>query len=280
MKLKAFVVYCSPSGTTRRVANVIENVFQRNQADVEVLDLGKTREWQSFQKKLESAGEHACLFVGSPVYGSMAVPPVRQFVASLPACANAWAVPFVTWGEACSGLALWQLGDALVKKGFRVAGAAKVVAVHSMMWQEAEPAGKGHPDEIDLEMVTGLVENIATRHAAGTLTALALDVLDYQPSAISEGVRKKMSTPRKNTPKEVDPDACTQCGVCESECPAQAISLEPYPVFGENCFGCFSCIRLCPEEAIQPAIPLPQIADLIRKRVETIQERPLTQVYP
>jgi ferredoxin/flavodoxin len=279
MKTKVFVAYCSPAGSTRRVANEIENVFQKNHVDVETLDLGKTREWSPFQKKIESAGEQACLFVGSPVYGDMAIPPVMQFVESLPACGDAWAVPFVTWGEACSGLAIWQLGDALVKKGFRVAGAAKVVAVHSMMWQETEPAGQGHPDEIDLEIVTGLVENISRRHAAGTLSALAQDVLDYQPAAMSVEIRKKMSAPRKVMPKAVDIEACTQCGVCESECPVQAVRLDPYPVFDTNCFGCCSCIRLCPEEAIQPAMPLRQVADAIRKRVNTVQERPLTQVY-
>ncbi len=32
---------------------------------------------------------------------------------------GAIAVPFVTWGQACSGVALWQMGSALKEKGFK-----------------------------------------------------------------------------------------------------------------------------------------------------------------
>ena len=47
---------------------------------------------------------------------------------------GALAVPFVTWGQACSGIALWQMAAALKNKGFKIAGAAKVLAEYSILF--------------------------------------------------------------------------------------------------------------------------------------------------
>ena len=80
-------------------------------------------------------------------------------------------------------------------------------------------------------------------------------------------------------PKTVDEESCTQCSVCAEECPVAAISLDPYPVFNEACFDCFNCIRLCPEAAIEPGVPLAKIEEMIRDRVTTINEQPLTEIY-
>jgi ferredoxin len=52
--------------------------------------------------------------------------------------------------------------------------------------------------------------------------------------------------------------------------------MEPYPVFGKNCFGCFNCVRLCPENAIEADLSV--IKGHIKKRKESINEVPLTQV--
>ena len=79
--------------------------------------------------------------------------------------------------------------------------------------------------------------------------------------------------------KKVDADLCTQCGICQEVCPVEAVVLTPFPRFERNCFDCFNCIRLCPEDAIKPAISLSQIVDHIRERVRTIGERPYTQIF-
>lgn len=52
-------------------------------------------------------------------------------------------VPFVTWGGACSGISLYEMGKELLNKRFTVLGAAKILAVHSLMWQLENPLGKG-----------------------------------------------------------------------------------------------------------------------------------------
>ena len=80
-------------------------------------------------------------------------------------------------------------------------------------------------------------------------------------------------------PKKVNTGTCTQCGICVAECPAAAVSLNPYQQFDQNCFDCFNCIRLCPEDAIESATSLIQIEAHIRKRVRNINESPDTQIW-
>jgi ferredoxin len=62
-------------------------------------------------------------------------------------------------------------------------------------------------------------------------------------------------------------------------CPVGAVSLDPWPVFDEQCFDCFSCIRECPEDAIVPSVSLEKIEANIRQRVETFNERLPTEIF-
>ena len=51
---------------------------------------------------------------------------------------------------------------------------------------------------------------------------------------------------------QLDEDMCTICGKCvEEACPADALSLDPYPTLdGSKCISCFCCVELCPEGAM------------------------------
>ena len=80
-------------------------------------------------------------------------------------------------------------------------------------------------------------------------------------------------------PKSVNAEKCSQCGICEEVCPAAAVDINPYPQFNSSCFDCFNCIRLCPEDAIEPAMSMGKIEAHIQERVRTINERPYTQIF-
>jgi len=54
-------------------------------------------------------------------------------------------------------------------------------------------------------------------------------------------------------PKEkavIDPDLCTQCGICINSCFYNALSLEDDRIIVEDCWGCGVCSCVCPEQAI------------------------------
>ncbi len=46
-------------------------------------------------------------------------------------------------------------------------------------------------------------------------------------------------------------DSCTACGLCEPECPIDAILVaEPIYVVDETCCEFQDCVAVCPEDAI------------------------------
>ncbi len=273
-----YLVYMSPNGSTATVADVLAAQLEKGGARVDRLDLAAPAGYDAFIKKQESDPQ-ACLLIGSPVYRDMAVPPVMTFIDALGSTASGWAVPFVTWGLACSGVALWQMGGALQTKGYRLAGAARVGALHSLTWPAKTPVGQGHPDAVDQQQVRELADRLLAEGAAGKFKALALETLDYQPADRAAEFKAKLEKPWMVIPKTVDEEACTQCGECVDACPAAAVSLDPYPVFSAACFDCFNCVRVCPEEALAPAVPLSKIEGMIRDRVANINEQPLTEIY-
>ena len=280
MLKKAAVVYCSPAGSTRRVAQFIVNELEAGGTFVLSADLGEDDDSsvvQSVIKEVEK-GE-ICLFIGSPVYVNRPLPPVMAFISSLPENAGVCAVPFVTWGGVSSGIALYDMGKALMEKGCTLVGAAKVLAVHSIMWQWENPLGEGHPDEGDERLVRELAVEVSKRTAKGRREAISLSDLAYQSEeAHAEMEQMTLEKAKEHMPRiEMIEERCTRCGVCEEICPVQAITLSPYPELGEKCFYCFQCMRICPEKAI--AADLTLVAERIRRRAKAFDERPLTKIW-
>lgn len=278
MKTSYYIVYISPNGSTRKVAEVLALRLNGKGAAVEVADLASGDSVRLLLEKMRG-DERACLFIGSPVYRNLAVPPVMAFIQGLPAMDGLWAVPFVTYGLACSGIALWQMAKALQAKGIGLAGAAKVAALHALTWHSDDPVGKNRPDPSDLHQVEELADRLSERFAVSEPQPLPLETLDYQPDSLTREWKTNMNGPWTVIGKSVDHAACTACGICEQHCPASAIRLDPAPVFGATCFGCCNCIRLCPEEAIRSEMDLAKLETMIRNRVKTINERPLTGIF-
>ena len=49
---------------------------------------------------------------------------------------------------------------------------------------------------------------------------------------------------------KVDQSSCNKCGICESICPLNNITLAEFPVTGNNCEYCMRCVSMCPVQAI------------------------------
>lgn len=273
-----YLVYISPNGSTGQVADVLAAQLEKGGARLARLDLAGPANYDAFIEKLNNDPQ-VCLLIGSPVIRDMAVSPVMAFIDALGATDIGWTVPFVTWGLACSGVAFWQMGGALEVKGYRIAGAARVAALHSLMWRADRPVGEGHPDEADEQQIRNLADRLLAEGRNGTFTALPLEILDYQPPEQATESKAKLDQPWMVMPKTVNEETCTECVVCVEACPMAAVSLDPYPILGAASFDCFTCIRVCPEEAIEPKVPLTKIEEMIRDRVATINEQPLTEIY-
>jgi ferredoxin/flavodoxin len=279
-KEKVLIAYFSPAGSTRHVARVIEKQFQALGTDVWMVDLGECRDGATeISRQIEESKGNSCLFIGSPVYVSHAVPRVMECIAGLTENTGAFAVPFVTWGGACSGISLFEMGNALLNKGITVLGAGKILAVHSLMWQLEHPLGKGHPDSNDDRMVKDLVNHIHHKlHSAIPKEIQLADLTCQSKENHAEMENISLEAAKAHMPiREIDTTLCTQCQICQEVCPVDAIALTPYPEFGHNCVFCFSCMKQCPEQAIKA--DLSEIWQRIKDRAAFFSEHPHSQIF-
>ena len=276
---QSFIVYISPAGTTEAVARTIETRLTALGESCTACNLGKKPSSPADIRSALAGNTETLLFVGSPVYSSHAVPTIISFIDQLPAVKNSWSVPFVTWGGATSGVALHEMGERLLSRGVALAGAAKVMAVHSLMWQLPDPVGAGRPNDDDLNQVVLLVSDVIKNVDAGSTPQLSIDRLNYQPAEhVPEMLQ--LSVAKAKTilpPRQVDPERCNLCGYCRDNCPVSAIELNPLPVFLPACFICFNCVRLCPENAI--SVDLEPVYERIRSRATHYAESPATEVF-
>lgn len=280
MEYKPFIFYCSPAGTTRHVAEVIEKELAERGRRAAVCTLGQEEEKLSgIIREIETTPERVCLYIGSPVYSSHALPPVMDFIARLSRRRQAYAVPFATWGGATSGLALEEMGEALQNRNYQLAGAAKIVAVHSLMWELDDPLAAGHPDREDDRMMKNLVSTIDHNLQLDEPSELPQRVLSYQPGEAAAEMRQLNLEIARGLlpPRLVNEDLCTGCGMCVDHCPVAALTLEPFPVYADHCILCFNCVRCCPENAIK--VDLSPIYRHIWKRAEHYHEKPLSAAF-
>lgn len=276
---KALIVYCSPAGSTKHVALVMERKLRSLEIPVTVLDLGGEPDIPFIVSQLPSARDNLCLYIGSPVYALHPLPPVMDFIACLPPAKEGYSIPFVTWGGVSSGTALLDMGKALEERGYRLLGAAKVLAPHSRMWALDTPLGKGHPDGEDDAMVEELVLTVNGKLKLGQPPPLPLNQLDYQTRELRD-LAGKMSfeTARASFPPVVFKETqCTLCGLCAELCPMGAITLSPYPKTGPSCISCWNCVRYCPEGAL--TTDLTKTYERIRDLAAMFKEGPLTRIF-
>lgn len=273
------IVYVSPAGSTRHVANSITEQLTKLKSSVSVFDLGKASEAADVKAAFQTPENVESLYVGSPVYASRPVPPVLDFLSGLPDNLKVPAIPFVTWGAVCSGIALLEMAQALEAKGMPVIGAAKVAAVHSVMWNADNPLGAGHPNDEDDKMIREWIRRMHIKSSSKAPSGMDIQELAYYPpEARKEMAKVTMAALKERFPKRsIDETLCTQCNVCKELCPTDAIELSPYPVFQDNCILCMNCVKECPESAIK--IDLTPLHKMIRGRAAQLNEKPLSQVF-
>jgi ferredoxin/flavodoxin len=279
-KKKVFIVYFSPAGSTRHVAEVVEKRFTMLGAEVSLFNLAQCGNdvAMTISQQIAVSESKSCLFIGSPVYVSHAVPLVMECIAGLKENTGAYAVPFVTWGGACSGISLYEMGKELINRGFTLLGAAKILAVHSLMWELEDALGKGHPDADDDQMVEELVNHVNQKIHEDNPGGIKLSDLAYQTRENHKEMEKiSLETAKAHMPeRSINTEQCNQCQVCSEVCPVDAVTFTPYPEFGDRCVFCFNCLKKCPEQAIN--VDMTAIWQRIRDRAAFFFERPYSQI--
>lgn len=255
------ILYFSPVGTTKRIAEEIYNGLTPEEVHWIDLSLPENRE-----NPLSFTDEDAVLMV-FPVYAGRVVRLPRYFFKKLQGN-GARAINVVTYGNRAYDDALLELSQLSKDAGFVNMSAAAFVCEHAFGIGLAE----GRPDASDCEKARNFGKLTARKWADDSLDEKGLNIPGEMPFRTQ--FRHDFGGPLVPETSE----ACSDCGVCAKSCPAEAIDrVNPRVTDAKRCIACFRCIRHCPKKA--RAIQLSDFVNHAKWLAETFKERKEPDIF-
>lgn len=224
--MKLYDVVFSPTGGTQKVAALLTDALEG-----EVTRVNLTDSKQDFCAVQLTQEDVAVICV--PSYGGR-VPAVAVKRLTALHGNGARAILVCVYGNRAYEDTLVELEDAARQAGFQVIAAVAAVAEHSVARQFAA----GRPDAQDAKQISDFAKKIQDK----------LSAQDFSEPAIPGNRPYKKAGGVGVVPKPTK--ACTNCGVCATKCPVQAIDKEnAEKVDGKACISCMRCISVCPQSA-------------------------------
>lgn len=205
----------SPTGGTKKCAGL--------------LAAGLAEEWTDIDISLPCpepalTGKDLCV-VAVPSFGGRVPPLAAKWLEQLRGN-GAKAVLLCVYGNRAFEDTLVELQDILEGRGFVCAAAVAALAEHSIMRTFAA----GRPDAEDEAVLAGFAASIREKLDGGVKELTLPGSRPYKEYKVAPMV-------------PLTGDGCTNCGICDENCPAGAISggvIDP-----GKCISCMRCTALC-----------------------------------
>lgn len=212
----------SPTGGTRRVSEILCQGMGKESV---VTDLCV----KAAGIQLPDIHEDDLSVIAMPVFAgrvpALAVERLRMVNPNGARC-----VVVAVFGNRAYDDALLEMQDVASEIGFRVVAAVAAVAEHSII----RKYGKGRPDAADEQMLRHFGADIMRK--AESHDCMMPQVPGHRPYKQGGQV-----------PQPKGKRGCNGCGVCATQCPADAIPLsDPKRVDTEKCISCMKCVSVCP----------------------------------
>ena len=223
--MKIHKIVFSPTGGTRRVCDAL---CQGMGKETVVTDLCV----KAADIRLPVIDEDDLAVIAMPVFAGR-VPALALERLKRVNPRGARCVVTVVYGNRAYDDALLELKDAAKSTGFRVIAAVAAVAEHSII---RKYAGK-RPDVFDIQTLMYHGKDIMSKMESGN---------DNEPRVPGRYPYRKPAM----VPQPKGRRGCNRCGVCATQCPADAIpAADPKKVDKTKCISCMKCVSVCPAGA-------------------------------
>ncbi|MDE6643727.1 MAG: 4Fe-4S binding protein [Muribaculaceae bacterium] len=227
MNNKIIALFFSATDTTAKYVNTVVSAF-KNQVDC-CINLA-----DDLNMPLPEISADDIVIFAAPVYGGRLPEMVaKRFVTLKGNGANA--IAMVVYGNRDYDDALLELTDIVSANGFSVVGAGAFIGQHSIF----PCVAKNRPDESDLKIAIDFATKCKEAIADSKHGNLTIKGNHPYKKIMNVGL----------TPK-VNIGLCYRCGLCATNCPANAISKDdPTITSADKCISCGRCIVHCPNRA-------------------------------
>lgn len=231
------LVYFSPTGTSRRIA---EAIVKGIQVSCENIDLTPpTARTQEFEKLNDDL-----VVIAAPVYAGR-IPSEAAYRLHRLSADDTLAVLVAVYGNRHYDDALLELQDLSIELGFKPIAGGVFIGEHSYSTAEM-PTAHGRPDSDDLEKAMEFGRKIKEKMSRISEPRYIPPLRVPGNHPYREGMRAT-SEPRDPATKE---ELCLKCGKCAEVCPTSAVTvIDMVTTQGEACILCCACVKKCPSGA-------------------------------
>lgn len=241
------VIYFSPTSSTKKI---IFSVLKGLNAE-KIIKINLTREQE--RNEINTNISTDIMIIGIPVYSAMIPRCVCKTIKKLHG--NKTPTIIITvYGNMSKGIASEELQFTLEKNNFVTFGKGYFIGEHSFSTKIA-PLAENRPNNRDLQIAFEL--GINTRKIL--TNSKDIETRRIKQKIITKGISAFVFFLNKNIHQRsghilielprVDSYKCNKCGLCYKNCPVQAINESTLGINGRKCISCFSCVRLCPNDA-------------------------------
>lgn len=218
----------SPTGGTQKIADVITEQWKQNVETVDLTDPVARFTQIRFQ-------EGDLVLIAVPSYGGRIPVLAAERLAQVQGD-GACCILVCVYGNRAYEDTLVELQDIANKCGFRVLAAVSAIAEHSIMHQYAS----NRPDRQDVERLHNISAKVFAKFSDRPAGKTEISIPGNRPY---KKLGATQLVPKANK-------SCTGCGLCASNCPAQAISRTGLrSADPKKCISCMRCVERCPHGA-------------------------------
>jgi len=217
MYKRATVISFSPTGNSLKSAVAMAEVIGETVEIVDVTTDVSPEGWPF--------GPEDFVIFSAPVYGGR-IPKIARERFLLWKGQNTPCIAVVTFGNRDFDDALLEVADLAKEQGFLVKGAAALVGRHTFGEIQVD-----RPNEEDLAQDRAFAEKVLAQPENAEVQI--------------PGNRPYKDGGNGGSFRPLTSDKCVGCGICETNCPVQAIAGDCVSI-SNHCISCFRCIRNCP----------------------------------